>query len=738
MSLSKPNGTELSHRGPQLPAAAGTDPTYFLPKVETGRLFGMLLRRSWMVLLPVFFAAWAMFWFSSRLPKTYRAVGSVYVSSQAPLVLDIRAVAPEETRDLEQMRSVEQGLSATTLLMRVMEANGLKEDAAFAPVGTGEEAMVGKFAKGVSVGLRRGTRIIDITVEDTDPVRAKRLVESLVAEYEKWTSERQQAITRQASEGLAREESRLQERMEESAKKLQAFREKNPVPGLEGSDSGSPVRDALGTLSSQLTQAKSDRLRLEAEFETYSKFDAASPDALAGIEKTERGSEVIAQVRALQLKEADFARVKERYLFKHPVYKEVANEIATLKKNLADTVRSAGQALEQRYRIAKENELKLSAEVSQARTTAVESEGVREQFRAMTREAEADRTLYASVSQRLRETTLAASVPASVLRWEDTPLVPEKPSGPNRIVFAAAGAFIGFIAGLALLLVACMSDRKIRNAAAAARATGTPLLVSVPAIENAGDGMVLMSDPASAGAEAFRRLRVVLAPQPGSHTGRTVLFTSAKAGEGKSFCALNYATSLAMQGHRTLLLDANLRSPGLSRDFSEAGNSDSGLGGYLSGKIDPATACFATSLPNLYLLSSGAMRQDAAELLAGTRFPSLLEDAFRWFDRVVIDSPPVLAVSDALAIARYADRCCMIVRDGGSDRRDLRRAAELIRSSGGNLVGFVWNESSKQNRGSSSMGPVVSANRPGLGAPKPVGAADAAEDNEFPIMVSFA
>jgi polysaccharide biosynthesis transport protein len=739
MSSSDLSKIETAQRGPRLPVPAGTDPTYFLPKVDSGRILGVLLRRSWMVVLPVILGSSAAYWFAGRMPALYQAKGSVYVGSQAPVVLDIRAVAPEETRDLEQMRSVEQGMSASTLLMRVIDANGLADDPAFAPAGMGRQAMVTKFARRVSVALRRGTRIIDLSVEDSDPARAKRLVESLVAEYESWTSERQQTITCQASEGLAREEERLSARMEESAHKLQQFRETHPVPGLESSDSGSPVRDALGALTSQLSQATAERLRLEAEHEACVKFDSAKPEALAGIEKTERGSEVLAQVRALQLKEAEFARVKERYQYKHPVFREVANEIEAMKTNLAETVRSAAQALEQRYSIAKENEAKLAAEVSRARGSAVEDEGVREQFRAMTREADAIRTLHDSVALRLRETTLAASVPASVLRWEDTPLVPEKPHSPRKLVFAAAGGFLGFICGMMLLVVTEVSDRKVRNPAAAARATGTPLLTTLPAIENPGDGMVLMSDPASAGAEAFRRLRVVLAPQPGANSDRTVLFASARAGEGKSFCALNHATALAMQGHRTLLLDADLRNAGLSRDYLTSEGEVSGLGSYLAGNSEPASACHATFLPNLYVLSSGPMRADAAELLAGTRFPSLLEDAYRWFDRVVIDSPPVLAVSDALAIARYADRCCLVVRNGGGDRRELKRAAELIRSSGGNLVGFVWNEAQPPRGGSSHAGPIVPVHRPGLSAPKP------AEDahgtlpaNSLTVMQNFA
>lgn len=738
MSSSDPNPNALAGSTSQLAVPDDADAAYFLPRVESGRLLGVLLRRGWMVVVLAFLGALALYGVAAKLPKIYRATGSVLLSSQAPVILDIRAVAPQETRDLEQMRSVEQGLAATTLLMRVIEANHLAEDPTFAPKGAGQEALLQILASRVNVQLSRGTRVIDIQVDDTDPVRARNLVQSLVDEYEKWTDENQKAITLKASEGLAREEQRLREQMEASARGLQEFRKAHPVPGMEGADGGTPVRDSLSTLSAQLTAATATRLHLESEYEAYVKFDPSKPEALAGLQTSERGTEVLAQVRAIQQKEADFARVKERYLFKHPVYKEMANQIALMKSNLSETVRAAGQSLDQSYQVSKENELKLSREVDSARGQAVDVEGVREQFRNMTREADAERTLHDSVALRLRETGMMASVSTSILQWQGTPLVPEKAHGPRKIVFAAVGGFVGFLAGTMLLVGLELVDRKVRDPGAAARATGAPLLASLPMIEQAGDGMLLLSDPTSAGAEAFRRLRAVLAPAPGSNNARTVLFASAKAGEGKSFCALNYATSLAMQGHRTLLLDADLRRAGLSSNHL-AGNADeSGLGGFLDGKINPADACFTTALPNLYLLSSGPIRKDAGELLAGTRFPFLLEDAYRWFDRVVIDSSPVLPVSDMLSIARYADRTCLVVRHRGSDRRELKRAADLIRSAGGSLVGFIWNEAADTSSGSPSTGPGVAVNRPGISNSPSVGVSNGPTSGSLLIIPSFA
>ena len=738
MSLLPPTDQAITARPSQLPVPSGADPTYFLSKMEQGRIFGTLLRRGWIVILAALFGTGALYIYAGKQPKIYRAAGAVFVNSQAPVVMDIRAVAPEETRDLEQMRSVERGMSSPSLLMRVIEENRLAENPAFAPKGASQQTLLAILAGRVKIELSRGTRIIDIQVDDTDPSRAKTLVESLVTQYQNWTNERQKSITEQAGAGLAREEERLRLRMEASARMLQEFRESHSVPGLEGTVSGSPVRDAHATLSTQLTEATATRLRLESEFEAFAKFDSSNPEALAGLGASERGTEVLAQVRAIQQKEADFSRIKERYKFKHPVYIENSNQITRMKASLAETVRSAGQALEQRYRLARETELKLSGEVEQARIKSVEMEGIREQFRSMSRDAEGDRTLHDSVAHRLRETTLSASVPASVLRWENTPMLPETPHSPRKMIFAAVGSFAGFLCGMALLVGMELGDRKVRDPAAAARATGAPLLATLPQIGNSGDGMILLSDPSSEGAEAFRRLRAILAPPPGSSTARTVLFASAKAGEGKSFCALNYATSLAMQGHRTLLLDADLRRPGLSRQHLVGAAVDSGLGGYLAGKIDPAAACFTTALPNLYMLSSGPMRKDAAELLAGTRFPSLLEDAYRWFDRVVIDSPPILAVSDMLAITRYADRTCLVVRNRCTDRRDLKRSADLVRSAGGTLIGFVWNESTASAENTSPIGPGVPVNRPGISSSRPVGVNSSHRSVDYEIIPTFA
>lgn len=689
------------------------DATSFLPRVEPGRILGMFIRRAWLLVLCLFISLGSAVVYLKKAARIYEAKGSVYISAKSPRILENGGVAPEETKDLEQMRSVEQGLGSLTLLDHVIVQEKLVEDRTFNVDAVSRQQLISVLAEKVKVELRRGTRLIDISVQDTDPVRAKRLVESLVSQYEHWSADRQGGLTRQLADSMRGEEENLRKRMERSERALQEFREAHPIPGITGRNG--TVGEDLGRLEVELSRVKAERLRLESELTALREFDPEKPESASSLATGDRAASINGLVRAVQQKENEFARVKERYLEKHPSYKEIASELKGLKRNLEEAARAAVEATEKSRLVAADNEAKLTGEVERARAGVIANEGLRARFETLEREAVADRNTHEAVASRLREISIGASLPALVLRWEDTPMVPELPVKPNKAVILVLASLGGLFFGLVMAVGLELADGRIRDSAAASRATGTPLLAVVSAMADGGvNDLVLLSQPGSETSEGFRRLRAALSPAPGRSGPRTILFTSAKSGEGRSFCAMNHAASLAMQGMRTLLLDADMRRPGLSREHLQSREGRIGLSDYLAGSAEPAKACHPTTLPNLYLLSSGDMQANAAELLSGTRFPSLLEEAHRWFDCVVIDSPPVLSTSDALAIARYADRVCLVVRERASERRELRRASELIRTSGGILAGFVWNEAPLKSRSDADTGPSMPVVRPVL------------------------
>ena len=669
----------VPHPGP------AADATARLARIEPRRIAAVLLRRGWVVAV-LFVAAVAAMWLVlKRVQPVYRAQGAVYVSTAAPGLPEVRDIVPTESKELEQLQSVANGMKSSTLLLRVIERSGLSDDSGFQDVPANENALVERFGRRVRVELRRGTRIIDIQVEDADPSRARDLVEALKEEYEGLAAERQQRLMEMIGTGLDAEEQRLRKRLEESEAKIAAFREAHPVPGISG-DPNEGATLGLSGLRARLTEVRTDRLKLEAELAALEDLDRfESADAASA-------PEVAALVRSLRDKQAEFARVRERYLHKHPVYREIAGEIARIEADLAAATQAARSSLDQRLRVLRDNEAKLVSELEKDSRQLVDLDRLRADFAALTRAAEADRELHATVERRLRETSLANSVPSSVLRWEEMPLIPSKPVKPRKSIMLALSGGAGLFLGILLAVMLELLDRRLRDPSAVIRSTGMPLLAEIPRTANAPrGGMVMATEPGSEIAESFRRLRAVLAADWHGAASRITLFTSVSDGEGKSFCALNHAASLAIQGYRTLLIDADLRQRGLSRDPSAGELAMPGLGDYLAGTAQPAECCVLTSLPGLYLLAAGKPRDDAAELLADNRMPELLRNAFHWFDRVVIDVPAVMKASDVQSVARFADRTCLVLDGQKANLGDLRRVGGMLSAAGARLAGFVWN-----------------------------------------------
>jgi len=198
--------------------------------------------------------------------------------------------------------------------------------------------------------------------------------------------------------------------------------------------------------------------------------------------------------------------------------------------------------------------------------------------------------------------------------------------------------------------------------------------------------------PGDTDGEAFRLLRTTLALRENGGGARTILFTSACPGEGKTCCSINYAAALAQSGQRTLLIDGDLRRPKLRTAFERHGGKSS----FIDCLGDPTrlgSAIDATGQKNLFLLGNPHGTARAAELLAGDNLRMVLEQCAELFDHIVIDTAPVAVVSDALCFARYVPTICLVVRAGHTPRRLVRRARTLITEVAGRpLAGVVLNQ----------------------------------------------
>ncbi|MEM9481869.1 MAG: polysaccharide biosynthesis tyrosine autokinase [Verrucomicrobiota bacterium] len=683
-----------------------------LPSIDLGRIGAAFLRRLWIpALLSVLFTVAVGVWVFS-LPKIYRSTAVVYVGKEKDNVSDIEGMISRDFGDLEELKSIEQSFGSASLLLRVIEKNDLRRDATFVePKEDGstysDADMVDILGERLAVSLQRGTRLIEISVEDTDPMRARKLAKSFVEEYELLRNEQELESIRKGREALNSQRDRLESKLAASEQALHDFRASHPELPVE---SESVVLEGkLRAMNEELSRVKAERIRLQTEVEKLASVDTSDVNQLLAIGAIRDTETVVELEKAIDAKEAEFAKVKKRYLYKHPNFVEAEVELTDLRASLARAVDGAVNGIKQRFTAAVENEEKLSNAVSaQTGTMAVAAKELAPYLK-LKREADSDRELYESLLKRIKETGVTEGIEEGLIREIGSPLVPSNPVKPNKKVFLALAFMLGAFLGTALIFILDLFDQRLRGASHIEQQLGIPVLASVPKgdFKKLEDSIAMKRNPYSPMAESFRLLRASIAAIGNNRQSRSVLFTSARPGEGKSFSALNYSVALAKQGYRTLLIDADLRRPAVTNALSKV--NAAGLTDYLDGKIKPAQACFETEFENLFLFGAGSPHENPGELLSDQRLPLLISEAYRWFDRVVIDSSPLGVVSDSITLSRAVQQVCVVVDHGKTKRRDLQAACRLLRMAGANIAGFVLNRAPKTE---SAMSPYYTLCQP--------------------------
>ena len=660
------------------PVLAGGSP---ILRFDFGYLFRLMLSRAWLIILVILLTLSVAIFYLIHTPKIYESRAVIQVQQEAQKVTNIQDINQEDYKQADALKTVEQNLLSDTLLLRVVKANGLDKDPEFAPPRKDGSAysdieLADLLKAKLSVVLRRGTRLIDVTVEDKDPRRAQQLAGSMIKEFEDQNFDQYSAESKAANDALIQEADRLKEKLHKSDLAVQQYREDHHAVSLE--EKQNIVVEKLKELNQKVTEARGERIRYEADIATIQRAKKSPQDLLLLSSVT--SLPVVQDLRRqISDKEADFAQLRERYGELHPKYIEAQAQIKDLKQNLNRTLLGAGDLVTKSYEAAKTTEDKLLAELKDQEQAALELNKIAIPYNVLVREVESDRALYESVLRRMKETNVTQNVAENNIRLIETPLVAVRPSKPSKMKILALALLGGFVIGSALVIGFDMADNTIRSVNQVEEILGLPVLTVVPRSKrrHLDREPVLTTDPASHEAEAFRSLRTALSFLGHEKDFKTVLFTSANPGEGKTYCSLNCAAALARQGLRTLLIDADLRRPNLTKALLPDAK-EPGLTACLSGHATLMDCCKLTETDHLFVLGAGDRASKPAELLAAGDFAGLLKEAMVHFDRVVLDSAPINAVSDTQLIAKEIESVCLVIRAGKTPRRSVVRACNLL------------------------------------------------------------
>jgi succinoglycan biosynthesis transport protein ExoP len=658
--------------------------------LDFAHLYHLLLSKAWMIILFAVLGLGAAIAYLSWAKKIYSSRAVIEVEQQTPRVNNLQDFNADNAADInlpEVLKTIEQALLSETLLLRIVKANGLDKDPSFAPPKKDGSAyldseLVARFKSKVKVTLRRGTRLIDVIVEDTDPKRAQQLTESMIKEFVDQSFEEKLGLSETATDYLREEADRLKVKLQNAEQAVQKYREEHNAVSLE--DKQNIIVEKLKELNLKVTEAKGERLKLEADVATIKQGKAKTPEDLLMLPSVAALPVVSALRQELADKESKF---------------KAESQLRGLQQSLNRTLVNVGNMVIKSYEAAKNTESKLTAALQEQEQAALELNKIAIPYNALVREVETDRALYESVLTRMKVTNVAKGIWENNIRVIETPLVAAKPVKPSKLKILALALVGGFVLGCGLVFGRDMADSSIRSVDQVEKISGLSVLTSVPESKrkDLDKESVLTSDPASYEAEAFRSLRTALSFLGPEKDRKTVLFTSANPAEGKSYCSFNYAVALAHTGLRTLLIDADMRRPNLSKVVL-ADAKARGLTDCLTGRASIVDCCKPTGIENLFILPAGERVSKPAELLASCDFAGLLKEAVLHFDRIVLDSAPVNAVSDTQLIAKDIQSICFVVRAVKTPGRAIVRACSLLAQTGSNPDGIVFNRIPRRSR----------------------------------------
>jgi uncharacterized protein involved in exopolysaccharide biosynthesis/Mrp family chromosome partitioning ATPase len=608
-----------------------------------------------------------------------------------------------------------------------------------------EEALGRAMVGMVHPAIRRGTRLIDLYVTHGDPAMAQRLAEAIGREYIRNSIERRASSSEDALRYLLEEEERLKRNLQKSEAAANEYKAKNPdalqlgggaaATGSQGAGGprGGLVEDNLQDINTKLAAARSDQIRLEGQIKQVEEI-GNNIDALLSVPGISGAAMVVEARRNINQIEAAITTLALRYKDKHPRMMAAKASLAEAKDKLRQAVLAQPPILRSALEQIKANEASLQQALQNQQGVAVNLNRTAIGYQELARQAETDRALYESVLRQIKDTNLAKDVKANAVSVIEHSPLPSFPISPRPTKMILMGLLGGLAVGLALVFGVDALDRSIKTVDQAESPLGLPVFAAVPDTTDEGpvsrlkrrskafrssNYRVVVETPESPAAEAFRHLRAALSLLGPEAERKVSLFTSAVPNEGKSFTSANYSLALAQQGYRVLRIDGDLRRPNMHKIFRfpnarHNSDEDSGLGvtDCLVGETDIPSAArqipageiqlvdesvelteniLAATGGQLFVLAGGRRAPNPAEILAGPLFGQLIAEAATQYDRVVIDSAPILAVSDTLLMTPHVQTVCIVVRAGKTPRPAVRRAITLLAKSGIRPAGLVLN-----------------------------------------------
>lgn len=671
-----------------------------------------LKKRRWIVITAMLLGLVYGVYKAKTQPKLYNAFGQIQVRSGSSneYRLDAAQALTGSTDTASKMLTEIQILKSDSLMLTVAREMDLENNPVFlgakGPVAhrtlddpSVRQETVGRLQTNLHVALVPKTEIINISYSSLNPKLAADIVNKVISAYIQRSYETRFASTQRVSQWLSSQLDDLKQQVETSQEQMMDLQRRLGILGFDPSHN--QIASSLEDLSKAAGDAKLARILAESRYRVLSGMDPNSMES--SIDTMPGGAPAeLNQLRTqLALAKANYAQLEATLGPNHPQSKSVKAQIAELTGEVTKEQSRLLLQAKGNFIAARANENQTNAALEAQKADAYKLRDDLIEYTLRQREYEANRTLYEGLLQKLRTAGVEAGLESMEIDIVDQALPPASPTLRSSSKIVLVGVVFGLVGGIIIAFLLDSLDTGLRTITEVENVTELPSLAVIPrarrtsaeqgaSLTAAQKNLVVLSQSKSQFAESFRALRTSLLLSTAGHPPKFILLTSATPSEGKTTLSTNLACILAQGDARVLLIDADLRRPSVHHRFGMSGKV--GLTTVLTGASPLENATQNVSeVPNLDVLPAGPMPPFPTEMLSSQAMDSLLQHCGEIYTHVLIDTPPILSVTDGVILARHADAVVLVVRHGKSSKHIVRRARDLLVRSGAPITGIVLN-----------------------------------------------
>lgn len=565
---------------------------------------------------------------------------------------------------------------------------------------------------GLTAKQLRESKLVKISFTHTNPEIAALVVNGIATIFRERSYLRKTDKYSNTSSWLSRSTRELETQMQKAEQELANYTRANGIFSTEGKEDLTTTK--LAHLYDQTMRAETDRLIKQSLFEEVRQGHVAQlPEAFSN----QATSDLQKKLSELTVAAA---QLNAKFGADNPRVQEVKDQMVALQDEIAKTRTQLAEKLRADYERAQRDESSLKAALGRAKAEAVQQNQTAIQFNILKQNVETAKTLYTDFLQKTRQADVEKAQQARDVEIAEPARAPSGPIGPQRFRAVLLAFLLSLAASVGLCFLLDHLDNTIKTVDDVNRYVHLPALGVIPSLDSAAvrklggqsksiqngkratsvvkaSNALAKGDLGSSVAEAYRMLRTSILLAAAGHPPKTILLTSSQPGEGKTTTSVNTGICLSQMGAKVLIIDADMRRPRVHKMFGL--NHRRGLSNYLSSDMPLKTVIQPTKVPNLWVLTSGIVPPNSADLLSSEKMHTMLQKLSAHFDHILIDSPPVSSVTDPVLLSRLVDGVVMVIHGGKSSREMVIHARQELNNVGAKIFGVVLNNINIQRDG---------------------------------------